>query len=196
MVIDVDARELYVFGGKYYTSSGQSQYSGLYSYSLRSRKWRLLSADAEPSGVTYPTSARIPSRIGHSMLFDPKHKRLLVLAGQRVDVFLSDVWAYDIQKGVWECLERDSSLAGGPEGGFTQRATMDVARREFVLLSGLMRDRSPPHLPNVKVRWQPCPLVDDASHRKQPQTRGLKSKPCRRRVCLSPAIACPAHRTP
>ena len=151
MVIDSAARHLYIFGGKYYVSSGQAQYCGLYRYGLDSKTWKMLSPDVDSQAGPVSFAAGIPSRIGHSMLLDSENKRLIVIAGQRVDAYLSDMWIYDIDKNSWECLERDSSMSGGPDGGFTQRATMDSKRKEFVLLSGLMRDRTPPHHTNVRV---------------------------------------------
>ena len=154
MVVDATSRQLYVFGGKYYNSLGQAQYSGLYRYSLASRSWDVLSNDVDPYTGSFLTSASIPSRIGHSMLLDAANRSLIVLAGQRVDAYLSDLWTYRIEDNIWECCEGDSSVSGGPDGGFTQRATMDYKRREFVLLSGLVRDRIPPHHTNVKVSAQ------------------------------------------
>jgi hypothetical protein len=39
-------------------------------------------------------------------------------------------------------VSRDSSRDGGPDAGFTQRATIDVRRSEIYVFSGLMRDRA------------------------------------------------------
>jgi hypothetical protein len=155
MVVDSDNRFLYIFGGKHYDPAGQANYSGLYRFNLDTEAWTCLSTDVDVSAVSYPTSASIPSRIGHSMLLDSIRRRLLVLAGQRIDLYLSDMWSYDLEKGHWSCIEQDSGSRGGPDGSFTQRATLDAKRDQFVLLSGLTRDRAPPHHTNVKVRRPP-----------------------------------------
>lgn len=39
-------------------------------------------------------------------------------------------------------LVKDTSKVGGPEAGFTQRCTLDIAKQEIFLFSGLMRDRN------------------------------------------------------
>lgn len=85
------------------------------------------------------------------MLCDSLNRRILILAGQRSDQYLSDLWSYSIEDGRIECLDRDYGHHGGPDGGFTQRAVMDAGRREFILLSGLMKEKAPPHFTQVKV---------------------------------------------
>lgn len=148
MQIDAESRTLYVFGGKHNSADGTTTYPGLYSYDLTARVWRQVLPGSE---VREPERKTIPSRTGHSMLFDPRERKLLILAGQRGETYLSDMWSYSIETGDVECIDADYSTKGGPEGGFTQRATLDCEKREFVLLSGLVRDRSPPHHTNVKV---------------------------------------------
>lgn len=39
-------------------------------------------------------------------------------------------------------MSRDSSKNGGPDAGFTQRATIDVQLDEFYVFSGLMREKN------------------------------------------------------
>lgn len=150
MLIDSQGRDLYVFGGKRYDATGAAEYSGLYSYSLVHRRWQKHFDDMK--GPQGQAEVEVPSRIGHSMLLEPNSRKLIVLAGQRVQSYLSDLWTFNLTTKKVECLTRDYTAQGGPDGGFTQRAVLDPRRKEFVLLSGLMRDRAPPHYANVKVR--------------------------------------------
>jgi hypothetical protein len=39
-------------------------------------------------------------------------------------------------------MSRDSSKNGGPDAGFTQRATIDLDLEEFFVFSGLMREKN------------------------------------------------------
>lgn len=153
MLIDPSSKRLFVFGGKYYEKTdGSPSFSGLYTYDLRSRSWTRHTEDVDPGSINWLQEHRaIPSRTGHSMLCDNLNQRLLVLAGQRSDHYLSDLWSFSLLDGRIECLDRDYSLHGGPDGGFTQRAVIDSRRREFVLLSGLMKEKVPPHFTQVKV---------------------------------------------
>lgn len=153
MQIDPTSKRLYVFGGKFYRRSDSSaSFSGLYSYEIASRRWSCLANDVDPSSINWlQEHTAIPSRTGHSMLCDPAGRRILILAGQRSDHYLSDLWSYSLQDGHIECLDRDYGQHGGPDGGFTQRAVMDDQRRQFVLLSGLMKEKAAPHFTQVKV---------------------------------------------
>lgn len=148
------SRRLFVFGGKYYERSDCSpSFSGLYSYDLTRKVWSHHTPDVDPASVNWLQEHKaIPSRTGHSMLCDTANRRILILAGQRSDQYLSDLWSYSLEDGRIECLDRDYGLHGGPDGGFTQRAVIDDSRREFVLLSGLMKEKVPPHFTQVKVR--------------------------------------------
>ena len=67
---------------------------------------------------------------------------LLIFAGQRNASYLSDLYLYRCGTGEIEDLMRDASRHGGPEPGFTQRATWDEETQELYVLSGLMRDRT------------------------------------------------------
>lgn len=160
MQIDPTSRQLFVFGGKYYERSDSSpSFSGLYSYDLKTRVWTHHTCDIDPASINWLQEHRaIPSRTGHSMLCDSANQRILILAGQRSDHYLSDLWSYSLQDGHIECLDRDYGLHGGPDGGFTQRAVIDDHRREFVLLSGLMKEKIPPHFTQVKVSTLTTPF--------------------------------------
>lgn len=155
MQIDPTSRRLFVFGGKYYRRSDSSPlFSGLYAYDLQSKSWIWHTQDIDPASINWLQEHKaIPSRTGHSMLCDSVNQRILILAGQRSDHYLSDLWSFSLTDGHIECLDRDYGLRGGPDGGFTQRAVIDAKRRQFVLLSGLMKEKVPPHFTQVKVGW-------------------------------------------
>ncbi|KAJ3385740.1 Muskelin 1, intracellular mediator containing kelch motif [Lobulomyces angularis] len=141
MVIDSENQILYSFGGRTVgPDSSVVNYAGLYSYNVRTNKWTLLRSDtAQPT-----TSVHMKSRIGHSMLLDPKEKILYIFAGQRNKDYLSDFYTYDIKTDTVYEVSRDYSVQGGPVAGFTQRATIDLNLGEIYVLSGLMKEKNNP----------------------------------------------------
>lgn len=156
MVVDEEEGVLYVFGGRIIvtgtnntgsTPALESAYSGLYAYHIASNKWRLIRSDqpTNPGVVSSSNSVGtgnvLKSRIGHSMLFNPQTRQLYVFAGQRLKDYLSDFYIYSIPDDLVIEMSRDSSKSGGPDAGFTQRATIDVERGEFYVFSGLMREK-------------------------------------------------------
>ncbi|KAJ3377243.1 Muskelin 1, intracellular mediator containing kelch motif, partial [Entophlyctis sp. JEL0112] len=93
-----------------------------------------------------PTSAiQLKSRIGHSMLFNPITRELYIFAGQRNKDYLSDFYIYEIDTDIVHEVSRDYSKQGGPDAGFTQRATIDPEIGEFYVLSGLQKERNTTH---------------------------------------------------
>lgn len=95
-------------------------------------------ADQAPTDGT----AYLRSRIGHSMLLNAKSNQLYIFAGQRHKDYLSDFYIYDISTDSVIEMSRDSSKNGGPDAGFTQRATIDGELEEFYVFSGLMREKN------------------------------------------------------
>ncbi|EIW83449.1 hypothetical protein CONPUDRAFT_89328 [Coniophora puteana RWD-64-598 SS2] len=92
MVMDSNTQILYVSGGRVVDGDWESpKYSGLYSYNVRTSKWKLLQPTNASSGGT-----TIPPRFGHSMVLDPIAGTLFVFAGQRDDKYLADMYAYDL----------------------------------------------------------------------------------------------------
>ena len=57
----------------------------------------------------------------------------------------SDFYVYDIESNQVAELSRDTSRVGGPDPGFTQRATLDLERDELYVFSGLMKEKNSPH---------------------------------------------------
>ena len=74
------------------------------------------------------------------MLLDPKRRALFIFAGQRHDAYMSDLWAYGLDTGELRLETADYTQAGGPEGGFTQRTTIDE-HGEWLMISGLQKDQ-------------------------------------------------------
>ena len=93
------------------------------------------------------------------MLFNPETRQLYIFAGQRHKDYLrfvffvgsakdvltflkSDFYVYDIDSDRVTEMNRDYSKNGGPDAGFTQRATIDPELGEFYVFSGLMREKN------------------------------------------------------
>ena len=96
MAIDEENDVIYVFGGRLIANTGpnpnsanspgsqtsspaETLYSGLYSFQIRSSRWKLIRSDTD---VVVGTPS-IKSRIGHSMVFNPLTRQLYIYAGQR-----------------------------------------------------------------------------------------------------------------
>eukprot|EP01137_Pigoraptor_chileana_P006051 Opistho-2@49948 len=139
MCLDPVSETLYVFGGRTISSKASDNiYSGLYGFHCPTGVWTLIRSDSNQ-----PANAiQLKSRIGHSMLFNPEQRQLYIFAGQRNKDYLSDFYIYNVDSGVVVEMSRDSSKQGGPDAGFTQRATIDTELGEFYVLSGLMREKS------------------------------------------------------
>lgn len=113
----------------------EATYSGLYRYEIKTNKWTLI----RPDGPSPSTSINIPSRIGHSMLWDPMTRSLLILSGQRNKDYLSDFYSLTVDSNSVTWMQKNLQFVGGPEGAFTQRACIDAVNREMFVFSGLMR---------------------------------------------------------
>ncbi|KAI8803988.1 Muskelin N-terminus-domain-containing protein [Cladochytrium replicatum] len=157
MCIDVETQTIYVFGGKAIQSQSLS---GLYTYDIPTNTWRLVRSDgaSTPNGSgtagsnsnansgTNSSDNQLKSRVGHSMLFNPVSRELYIFAGQAQNKdHLSDFYIYEIDTDIVHVCSRDFTKQGGPEAGFTQRATIDVDLGEVYMLSGLMRAKTAVH---------------------------------------------------
>ncbi|CAO3565805.1 unnamed protein product [Mortierella alpina] len=142
MCLDPVSQTLYVFGGRVvHLDKNVHHYSGLYSYHIPSGTWRLLRADNHPS-PKQDGGIVLRSRIGHSMLYDEMMRSLVIFAGQMNKDYLSDFYVYDIAADRVIEVCKDYNKQGGPEAGFTQRATISSKNREIYVLSGLVKDRA------------------------------------------------------
>ncbi|KAG0025467.1 Muskelin 1, intracellular mediator containing kelch motif, partial [Podila clonocystis] len=141
MCLDPLSQTLYVFGGRVVQLDNDIEhYSGLYSYHIPTNFWKLLRAEGH-SPPNQDGTTVLHSRIGHSMLYDEMMHSLVIFAGQRNKDYLSDFYVYDIAADRVLEVCKDYSKQGGPEAGFTQRATISSRGREVYVLSGLVKDR-------------------------------------------------------
>lgn len=76
------------------------------------------------------------------MLYDETMRSLVIFAGQMNKDYLSDFYVYDIAADRVIEVCKDYNKQGGPEAGFTQRATISSRGREIYVLSGLVKDRA------------------------------------------------------
>ncbi|ORZ16107.1 Muskelin N-terminus-domain-containing protein, partial [Lobosporangium transversale] len=142
MCLDPVSQTLYVFGGRVvHLDKNVQHYSGLYSYHILSGIWRLLRTDGHPP-PRQDGNTILRSRIGHSMLYDNVTRSLVIFAGQMNKDYLSDFYVYDIAADRVIEVCKDYNKQGGPEAGFTQRATVSPRCREIYVLSGLVKDRT------------------------------------------------------
>ncbi|KAG0046379.1 Muskelin 1, intracellular mediator containing kelch motif [Gryganskiella cystojenkinii] len=142
MCLDPVSQTLYVFGGRVvHLDKNVQHYSGLYSYHIPTGIWRLLRADGNPPPKQDGNTV-LRSRIGHSMLYDETMRGLVIFAGQMNKDYLSDFYVYDIVADRVIEVCKDYNKQGGPEAGFTQRATISSRGREIYVLSGLVKDRA------------------------------------------------------
>ncbi|KAG0188949.1 Muskelin 1, intracellular mediator containing kelch motif [Apophysomyces sp. BC1034] len=171
MCVDPKEQVLYVFGGRVVSSSTSiHNYSGLFSFHIISNTWRLVrndmsapiySAQSSPtstsrsdtstpvqqagtrvSNSSLSPSARLKSRIGHSMLFDPATRDLYIFASQRSKDNMSNLYRYSIDTEVVTEITEDFSRNSASDPGYTQRVTMDIEQQEFYVYSGYMRSKA------------------------------------------------------
>jgi len=147
MVIEPKSQMIYVFGGRTQTKNiGEDNYSGFYSYSIKEDKWRLLKSDTNQSEY----SVQLKSRIGHVMLINPETNELYIFAGKRYKdltnerkkSYLSDFYIYRIDDNSVIEVSKNYTMQGGPDAGFTQRATIDNELGEIYMLSGLLNEKN------------------------------------------------------
>ncbi|XP_058797930.1 muskelin [Phymastichus coffea] len=153
MLMDVDKRTIYVFGGRVLiptqsnedntSNSNELVFSGLYSYHVPTDTWKILACDIFRSHIQGVPLVR--SRVGHSMLFHPGSRKLYIFAGQRGNEYLNDFFTYQVDindfDGInWSDFGNDNSTHI-PAAGFTQRATIDPELGEIYVLSGLSKDK-------------------------------------------------------
>ncbi|CAB4386012.1 hypothetical protein RhiirA5_492663 [Rhizophagus irregularis] len=144
MCIDSDKQIMYVFGGRtVHPDVDQFYYSGLYSYDIMSKKWKLIRSD-EKDPIYFK------SRIGHSMLLDQTERLLYIIGGDRDNKFLSDFYIYDINADSIYELPADYAAQDDQDlVVFTQRTTFDIDTKEFFILAGL-KDKKEKKASSVK----------------------------------------------
>ncbi|CAG8499389.1 16163_t:CDS:10 [Acaulospora morrowiae] len=134
MCIDSEAQIIYVFGGRTMPQDSENfSYSGLYTYTIPTKEWKLIRSNNNSSDDLL----QLKSRIGHSMLFDQHEKLLYIIGGDRDNLFLSDFFIYDIRADTIHELTAEYATLESQEAIFTQRTTFDADTQEFFVLSGL-----------------------------------------------------------
>ena len=118
IVYDAPGRRLLMFGGQ----DAASPRNDVWEYSLDRREW----TELNPSG-TLP-----PARFGHTTVFDPVRRRLVLFGGQ-TSGFFSDVWAYDISQNTWQQLSPDEA---GPNRRYGHSAIYDAAGDRLIISHG------------------------------------------------------------
>lgn len=73
------------------------------------------------------------------MLLDQRRRSLFIFAGQRHESYMSDLWQFDLESDTPRLISADYSATGGPDGGFTQRSTIDE-HGDWLMISGLQKD--------------------------------------------------------
>ncbi|KAI8641733.1 Muskelin N-terminus-domain-containing protein, partial [Parasitella parasitica] len=86
-------------------------------------------------------SQTVKSRAGHSMLIDPKTRRIYIFGGQRGKESLTDLYCYDIEADKLTEVAQDFCKLYGSDSGYTQRATIDIESQEIYVLSGFMKKK-------------------------------------------------------
>jgi hypothetical protein len=114
---DPVSRQVFLFGGE-----DTAPRNDLWAYSLAQRRW----SEIQVSG-SLP-----PARFGHTLVFDPVRRRLVVFGGQ-AGGFFSDVWAFDIASGSWRQLSADDA---GPSRRYGHSAISETARDRMVISHG------------------------------------------------------------
>lgn len=150
MCMDPVNSMIYVFGGRILTSGSsdtltddrplEGSFSGLYSYHIPTNTWTLLRPDTD--AATNGQKA-LKARIGHSMLFHPRNRKLYIFGGQRGRECLSDFFSYDLDSGDIEVILDGSKKddVNAPSLGSTQRATIDPELNEIHVLSGMSKEK-------------------------------------------------------
>ncbi|KAI0084905.1 Muskelin N-terminus-domain-containing protein [Irpex rosettiformis] len=138
MVVDSQTQTIYIFGGRVVDGDWDAlKYSGFYSYDIKTETWAVIQSSEPDIMLPY-----IPSRCGHSMVFDHLMQTLFIFGGQREDKYLSDMYAYHIPTNTITELFHHFTAIGGPDACFTQRAVIDPHLREIYVFCGLTRHRS------------------------------------------------------
>ena len=117
LIYDAAGQSLLLFGG-----ADPQNRNDLWLYSVPQKQWQEL----KPQG---PIPA---ARFGHSTVYDPIRRRLILFGGQ-AGGFFSDVWAYDIAANQWTQLAPEGA---GPSARYGHSAVYDKKRDRLVISHG------------------------------------------------------------
>ncbi|CAD6911474.1 unnamed protein product, partial [Tilletia controversa] len=157
MAFDSEGQVLFLFGGKVaHPNPSVVEYGGMWRFDIIRRTWTLLFDD--------DTHFCVPGREGHSMLLDPNLASassstgggegavmgmaaalsasmagpgpLLWIIGGKRDLFLADMWTYNVRTGGIMHLTSHFNIPYGPSPSFTPQVSMDPRphKREIYFL--------------------------------------------------------------
>jgi len=118
LVYDSVDKSLLLFGG-----SDSRPRNDLWRYLIDERRW----LELQPQDGTAP-----PPRFGHTTIYDPVRRRLILFGGQ-AGGFFSDVWAYDIASNRWTELAKSGA---GLSSRYGHSGIYDVKRDRLVISHG------------------------------------------------------------
>ncbi|KAI8056701.1 hypothetical protein BDF22DRAFT_667533 [Syncephalis plumigaleata] len=143
MIIDSDARMLYISGGRIIrapTSSKLPMYAGLYAYDIQHDQWQLLCDDLPNKETRH--GDWFNARSAHSMTLDTREKMLYLFCGQRHGTpLIESIQVYDIRKKTMIDLSDCLSKSLWPLDNAAQRSTMDIEHGLIHFITGLTWDR-------------------------------------------------------
>jgi N-acetylneuraminic acid mutarotase len=119
MTYDPVGNKLIVFGGY----DGKTYYGDLWAYDLTGNAWSTLT----------PTGAGPSARHGHSLVYDPESKKMILFGGFDGSTQYNDTWAYDPAANSWADLKPTGSM---PAGRDSQAMAYDSDDKVMVLFGG------------------------------------------------------------
>jgi len=122
---DIPGKQIFLFGG-----DGTNTLNDLWSYSLSTGQWKSMEVQGQPPAP----------RLGHTMVFDSKRRRLVVFGGQSAG-FFNDTWAFDIAASRWNQLDAGSNpvkpeAALAPPKRYGHSAVYDSRRDRMIVSHG------------------------------------------------------------
>ncbi len=111
------SQQVYLFGGQ-----AASALDDLWIYSIASHGWTPVST----------SGTKPPARFGHTLIFDPVRRRLIVFGGQS-GAFFNDTWAFDLAAKTWRQLGGGNP---GPKPRYGHSAIYDPVRDRMVISHG------------------------------------------------------------
>ena len=119
MALDPVTNKLIVFGGY----DGADYYADLWAYDVAGNAWTSLS----------PTGVAPGARYGHSLVYDPESKKMILFGGFDGSTQYNDTWAYDPAANTWADLAPGGSL---PAARDSQAMAYDSDNKVMVLFGG------------------------------------------------------------
>jgi N-acetylneuraminic acid mutarotase len=119
MAYDPTTGKLIVFGGY----DGRTYYGDTWAYDLTANVWTAVSR-AGPAPA---------ARQGHSLVYDPGSKNMILFGGFSGRAQYNDTWAYDPATGTWKDLDPEGSL---PAARDSQALAYDPDDKVMILFGG------------------------------------------------------------